>query len=46
LFEEGRGGGAAGIGLSTGFLKAAESVKTLLYRVRRRHAAIRLDIFA
>ena len=32
LFEEGRGGGAAGIGLSTGFLKAAESVKTLLYR--------------
>jgi len=32
LFEEGRGRGAAGIGLSTGFLKAVESVKTLLYR--------------
>ena len=32
LFEEGRGRGAAGIGLSTGFLKPAESLKTLLYR--------------
>jgi hypothetical protein len=33
LFEEWRGKGAAGIGLSTGFLKTVESVKqTLLYR--------------
>jgi hypothetical protein len=32
LFEEGRGRGAAGIGLSTGFLRAADGVKTLHYR--------------